>query len=512
MLFNFLNRGIKDVNYYPIIMILNKIFFSGIFFIFLGATECPRKFIEIDEVCYYKKHLDVLQDIIDINENLWEFEPWDIGIQKWEDGKLTSLYLEDHLLKTLPNSIGLLSNLNYLDLSKNQLINLPEEICHLYPLKANINLEDNYICPLYPSCFEYISHQNTNSCKSFNCPDEYIEIEGECYKEEHIKVLQVIIDNNESLNGSDPLELGQEIGYQQWENGKLIILHLMSNKLTNIPEELCSIYQGLKSFNVSNNSICPPYPHCFNYIGSQNTLDCIQPFSCPEGYVAIDETCYYGEDIQVLIEFIKINPEVEDYQPLMLGRQAWENKRLQSLYLDGLKISNVPESIKNLDKLAYLNLNNNKLQTLPEALCEIYPNLNWIDLTNNYLCPPYIGCFDYVGQQNTENCHHDFCPSGYKDINEECYFEKDIVILQDFIDENISLSGRNPLEIGVQKWKNMRLDFLFLGSNELTIIPESICKIYNNLSSINISRNKLCPPYPDCIDDNVGSQNLSNCQ
>ena len=158
-----------------------------------------------------------------------------------------------------------------------------------------------------------------------------------------------------------------------------------------------------------------------------------------------------------------------------------------------------------------LNLNNNKLEKLPAALCKIYPNLSWIDLTNNHLCPPYINCFDYIGQQNTENCQHDFCPFGYTEIENKCYSQKDLAVLQDFIDKNDSLDGREVLEIGVQKWENMRLDFLYLGVNELTVIPESICAIYTNLSAINISRNNICPPYPTCIKEIVMEQDTSNC-
>ena len=179
--------------------------------------------------------------------------------------------------------------------------------------------------------------------------------------------------------------------------------------------------------------------------------------------------------------------------------------------MDGLEISAIPESIQNLEYLENLNLSNNKLTELPETLCKIYPNLLWIDLGNNSLCPPHMNCFDYIGQQNTENCQHDFCPFGYMEIDEECYYQKDLAILQDFIDQNVSLSGRKPLEIGVQKWKNMRLDFLYLGVNELTAIPESICEIYTNLSAINISRNKICPPYPSCITEIVMEQDTSNC-
>ena len=44
--------------------------------------------------------------------------------------------------------------------------------------------------------------------------------------------------------------------------------------------------------------------------------------------------------------------------------------------------------------------------------------------------------------------------SGRNNLPVECYFEKDLSILQDFIDLNTSLQGKNPLNIGIQEWKN----------------------------------------------------------
>ena len=80
-----------------------------------------------------------------------------------------------------------------------------------------------------------------------------------------------------------------------------------------------------------------------------------------------------------------------------------------------------------------------------------------------------------------------------------------------FFDLNESLKGKKPLEIGVQKWKNNRLDFLYLGVNQLSEIPNSICEIHSNLRKLNISKNNICPPYPDCIEEHVGEQNISGC-
>ena len=131
-------------------MIANKIFSTSLFFIFVWGSECPKGFIEMDENCYYKKHLDVLQDFIDVNESLKDLEPQNIGAQEWKDGKLTYLYFGDYLLTTLPDSIGLLTDLNYLDLRKNQLTKIPEGICNIFPYHTEINLTDNNICPPYP--------------------------------------------------------------------------------------------------------------------------------------------------------------------------------------------------------------------------------------------------------------------------------------------------------------------------------------------------------------------------
>ena len=437
---------------------------------------------------YFENDLNLLQNFIDINESLEGKHPLEIGMQKWENMRLISL-----------------------DLTANQLTHIPKDICIIAENLIELDLSNNSICPPYPECIESIDKQEMSLCSNYNCPEGYDNIEGRCYYQMHLQILQDIIDSNASLQGLKPLEIAKDIGLQKWESGHLNRLILSGNQLTDIPESICDVASQLAAFDISNNSICPPYPACIENIGYQNTHDCVQLISCPEGYITFDERCYFNKDLQVLIDFTKLNPAIEDYQPLMLGYQIWKSNRLQLLNLDGLGISLVPESIQNLEHLEYLNLNNNKLNTLPETLCKIYPNLIWIDLTNNYLCQPYINCFDYIGQQNTENCQKDYCTVGYQEYDEECYYQKDLAVLQDFIDENVSLSGRKPLDIGVQKWKNMRLDFLYLGVNELTVIPESICGIYTNISDINISRNKICPPYPACITEIVNKQDTSNC-
>jgi len=164
------------------------------------------------------------------------------------------------------------------------------------------------------------------------------------------------------------------------------------------------------------------------------------------------------------------------------------------------------------------------------------------------------------------------CGNGFTEINNQCYHEGDLRILQKFIDNSngsittkldIDSSGSiEPLELQFQKWNEQgRLHYLWIydrslsgeipdsigeltfldtlnlsynslsGSipegignlknlnwfyvymNELSgIIPDSLCTIYSNLSHFQIYQNKLCTPYPNCIpEEKIGAQITEDC-
>ena len=68
------------------------------------------------------------------------------------------------------------------------------------------------------------------------------------------------------------------------------------------------------------------------------------------------------------------------------------------------------------------------------------------------------------------------------------------------------LTGSIPSEIG----NLTNLVHLYLNFNQLTgIIPDEICN--QGDSSPSLSNNQLCPPYPSCIEDYVGTQDTSDC-
>ena len=76
-----------------------------------------------------------------------------------------------------------------------------------------------------------------------------------------------------------------------------------------------------------------------------------------------------------------------------------------------------------------------------------------------------------------------------------------------FLGEN-ELVGEIPSEIG----NLINLTILELNNNQLTgDIPESICFLFENNYYVSLFGNNFCPPYLECIGDNIGYQDTSEC-
>ena len=178
----------------------------------------------------------------------------------------------------------------------------------------------------------------------------------------------------------------------------------------------------------------------------------------------------------------------------------------------------------------------------------------------------YIFILFFIGITHAE------CEPGFIEINDLCFYENDINILQKMIDnsyqsgidlgcqdgdnycgspnpymddsdswfwkiidgENFYFSNSNgivePLELGIQEWQNGRLTSLMCGAyiycqlsgpipeeiidlteihtfrleiNYLSgFVPDSICELganHDDYLAFDVSGNKLCPPYPECI-------------
>ncbi|MBT5722193.1 MAG: hypothetical protein HOI72_08405, partial [Candidatus Marinimicrobia bacterium] len=87
----------------------------------------------------------------------------------------------------------------------------------------------------------------------------------------------------------------------------------------------------------------------------------------------------------------------------------------------------------------------------------------------------------------------------------------DLTNLNELDLSNNQLTGYIPSQLG----NLTNLTNFYLNDNQLTgQIPESICDLnidWSNNNLFNITINQLCPPYPSCIEDYVGTQGTSDC-
>ena len=216
--------------------------FSSFISVGLGQ-DCDEGFVWIDDPplneynwdgynCFYELDLNVLSEFIQLNSSL-SGQHLDIGWQYWVNGRLEGLTLYALQLTSIPNNIGSLNNLTYLNLHFNQITNIPETIGELTQL-TEIYLENN----LFGTLPESIGNL-TNL---------------------------ITLNINENQLISIPENIGNLTGLEE--------LLLYNNSLTSLPESICNIFSNLSQYDFSDNYICPPYPYCIENVGYQDTTNC----------------------------------------------------------------------------------------------------------------------------------------------------------------------------------------------------------------------------------------------
>ena len=299
-----------------------------------------------------------------------------------------------------------------------------------------------------------IDQDGDNICDDIDdCVGQYDEC-GVCngqgidngYCQNDLDVLQSIIDQHEHLSGQNPNQLGA----QEWENGRLIFLdlhsHLISiltesignlselktlslynNQLSHIPESIGNLV-NLTYFNVLSNNLTGRIPGSIGnlteltYLNlgfnafSQSIPDSIGNLTqLTEFYITYNQiTGDIPESIGNLTELTMISL----YGNLISGEIPESIGNLVNLISFNAGINQlegeIPESIGNLVNLERLWLNYNNLSgEVPDSICNL-TLLNWAPdgfegeesyLFYNSLCPPYPDCMiDLVGEQDTSEC------------------------------------------------------------------------------------------------------------
>jgi len=193
--------------------------------------ECEAGFIEINDLCFYEGDISLIQKMIDnsYQSNIdldcpdgdaycgspnpfmdsidnWGWisfdglsyeipgngngivEPLELGIQEWENGRLTSFmcgaYIYCQLSGNIPDNISDLTEIEVLRLELNYFDGeIPESVCEL----ENVNFDDNLsfdfsynqLCPPYPECVpeSAVNYMDTSECEGC-CYEQSIATEN----------------------------------------------------------------------------------------------------------------------------------------------------------------------------------------------------------------------------------------------------------------------------------------------------------------------------------------------
>ena len=186
-------------------------------------------------------------------------------------------------------------------------------------------------------------------------------------------------------------------------------------------------------------------------------------------------------DIYILEDIIIKNNLDEDL--INLGYQEWSNGRLKSLILMNNNIYELPKTFGELTYLEGLDLEFNSLITLPKSIGNLI-SLKYLDISSNKI--EYLpDTFFALSNLKTFGLYN----------NNLSYIQEELGLLTN-------------------------LNFINLSFNELVEIPDEICNLEKltwseNWIDLNFSylyHNSICPPYPECIEEYIGFQDISACE
>lgn len=187
----------------------------------------------IQHVTYRQQYL-LLQSLNKLKQILSPLK----GLTLLEIYQLTGLDLSNNQLTELPGEIGHLTNLEYLNLSKNKLINLPEEIGRLTNLQE-LNVSNNQLTELPKEI-----GQLTNLRLLYSDDNLLTELPAEIGQ---LAKLEELTINDNNLTGL-PSEIGRLRNLEEFV--------INNNQLTDLPLEFWQLinFQGL-NVNTSNTNI-----------------------------------------------------------------------------------------------------------------------------------------------------------------------------------------------------------------------------------------------------------------
>ncbi len=222
---------------------------------------------------------------------------------------------------------------------------------------------------------------------------------------------------------------------------------------------------------------------------------------------------------------LSFNSKLEGKIPPELGKI----KKLKQLYINGTNVSGkIPTSIFYLRDLTELGLSDNKLiGNIPYEIEELI-NLKYLNLSQNNLSgsiPIEISALEDLKNLNlSQNNLSGKVPTGINKLGKLKtlgLFSNNLIGVLPMNLKNLTnltylslynnqLSG----DVALLLSNLNKLEYLRLDENHFTgQIPMDICDMkidFNNTEYFDIENNNICPPFPECLKNNIGVQ--ENCE
>jgi len=207
---------------------------------------------------------------------------------------------------------------------------------------------------------------------------------------------------------------------------------------------------------------------------------------------------HYSEDLQFLNELSSSNGKTVEYfsdfiENVLFDSSGYQSYRIKKMYLGGIGLDSLPASIGNLDSLSILNLNDNNLQYIAESICDVYDQLDTLNIYNNNICTPTI---PYCIDQNTTISEF-YSSQGCEILPDE----GDGLFISDLIDANWSDASPgfiDSLKTIYTKWENYREENVLVSriteirydNKGIQEIPQSIAEL-DSLEHLQLQKNQI---------------------
>ena len=257
-------------------------------------------------------------------------------------------------------------------------------------------------------------------------------------------------------------------------------LNLSNNLFSNFPEELCNVYSKISVIPIENNILCDPtvITHC---VLENITVD-FEKQNC----TLVKDT----QEMDFLLKFIRDN-SLDSISTTIFDKIIWswidtdsaltsdgkQIERIIEIRWIGKNITNIPGSIKDLEYLERLELEDNNLESLPPEM-KFLGRLLDLQLQNNELraLPNKIGLMTNLEKLNVRG-------------NELTELPESIGLLTNLAELNV-------------------------GHNQLEMLSDTLCGLISSeLSDINIECNQLdSSKVSSCLFNELGDQgDHDNC-